>query len=244
MKKLIIIILISFLISCQSTKTISGTWIGTSSYSTKQPTLKFGLNGNIVSFNNGEYNAFCFECIPQNTTGTYKVESDKIVYNKELKNYETIKKYSKDSISIIGNSNLNKIGAFGAISESNNVTYYKIPEKLKNQDNYVTLSGSKFSINYSKKNKDFQKILEFKNDSILYEYTDNGKYIRKLSYKTISFEGYSVIFIGLSSPFIIKSVDDSKINAVLFNREPQEIELVKLNKYVYQQYCMKNLNKK
>ncbi|WP_452222092.1 hypothetical protein [Lacinutrix salivirga] len=227
MKKLIIIILISFLASCQSTKSISGTWVGISSYSSKQPTLKFGLNGNIVSFNDGKYNTFCFECIPQKRNGTYKVESDKIFYNNDLKNYETIKKYSKDSVSINGNFHLNKVGAFGAISKSNNLIYYKIPEKLKNQYNYVNLSGSKFSINYSK-NRGFQKILEFKNDSILYEYTNNERNIRKLNYKTISFEGYSVIFIGLSSPFVIKSVDDSKINAVLFTKEPQEIQLVKI----------------
>lgn len=227
MKKLIIIILISFVASCQSTKTISGTWIGISSYSSNQPTLKFSLNGNIVSLNDGKYSAFCFECIPQKRIGTYKVESDKIFYNKESKNYETIKKYSKDSISIVGNSNLKKVEAFGAINEWNNLTYYKIPEKLKNQNKYVNLSGNKFRVNYSK-NKHFQKSLEFKNDSILYEYTDNGQNIRKLNYKTISFEGYLVVFIGLSRPFIIKSVDDNKINAVLFTKEPEEIQLVKI----------------
>ncbi|WP_150543548.1 MULTISPECIES: hypothetical protein [Mesonia] len=202
------LILVLFLIACQTDKDLKGTWIG--EYTSNSKTGKINMvfaEQNLLTFKNNK----CFAKGSKYSYGTKIRESNNMTFSNNIifesqnvdeipEQYEIVKMENDSLVIKTPNSDFLKI-------------YRKLPNNLKHNQK-IDLIGKKFFW----KNRMFQDTIYFKTDSTLMRVSIKQQNYKTSSWERINFEGFDILFMDGDVPYLIENQIGKTINLRTFHK--------------------------
>jgi hypothetical protein len=216
LRKIIYILILGLILSCNSNKQLEGTWIGAYSYSENiESSMNLPIRS-FVTFKNDDYYArsfkFDYRAEKDFEKGTYKYKWKKIItYNSDNENINDVELLNNDSLVIKG------------IDDSNNSVFKKLNDTLKSKSKNIKLIGKRYLV----KSETYNDTLNFINDTLLIKSSHKTRN-PGIRWERINENGFDILFMEMDIPLIIKDELDGKINLTGFHKKTYNLELTEL----------------
>lgn len=215
MKRILLILILGLIISCNSKEKLEGTWIGAYSYSNTSDSNMNLPQRIVITFEEDKYFAKSFKYDYSSESdfeqGTYEYEGDTIFYNSGKANTAILDIISRDSLVIKG------------MEGANNTVYKRLEDSLKNRSENIQLIDKRYLMT----SKNYTDTLNFINDSLVVKSSDNsgkpGTYWEKINHN-----GFDILFIEYNTPLIFRQKRNETIFLTGLYKNSYDFELIEL----------------